>query len=537
MTTQTGGVPSAGSLYTRQSSGLIRSIPLSASVGLNVTNIGLIFAILSITSIPAGFPTARPLWTAIICCVVCFPLGLLYGAWTATIPRSGGDYVWNGRVFGPPVGFVASFLAVVWYVLANGFLAYLLGADALPTAFQIFGRAIGNESVEQFGAVFSTPNAIFIIGIIGLLIGFVVAALGMRRAARIIITILILELIGMAVAFVVLVMNSPEQFAAAVSSVGGDTQAMISAAADSGHDRSVMSWSATLFAMPPLYLSIGYAVASAYAGGELSGAKKSGLWGPPLAVVIASVIIIGSFAAAGRTLGWDFIGSATSLFDSGSASYSLPVPANYFAFVSLLSDSPIVALLMGISYILAPLASICVVTLYCTRSVFAWSFDRILPDKLASVSKKTGAPIPALVFVFLLGLVYLIAIRLFGTTTLETLGATVVGSSIAFMLAALGAIVLPFWRKTRPIYELSPFRGKFLGIPVLTILGVGCFIVYAFMFIVALTQDEIGANSGMALAAQLIVLAIALVVYPISKALNRRRGVDLTLLGKELPPE
>lgn len=524
-------------LYTRQSSGLIRSISLSSSVALNITNIGVIFAILVITTVPAGFPKSDPVWMAIITTLVCILPALLYGAWTATIPRSGADYVWNSRVFAPIVGFSASFLAVVWYVLVNGFLAYLLGSDALPTAFYIIGTAFDSQTIIGWGDTVSQTDWTFVIGIVALLLGLLVSALGMRRATRTIVVILILELIGLAVAVIVLLLHSRADFTSAVNHFGTHYEGYVTAANSAGHSRSGYTLSQTLLSMPPLYLGIGYAVASAYAGGELRSARRSGLLGPPIAVVLAGVAIVAAFLAASKTMGFDFIGSAAYLDGAGSKAYTLPVGANFFGFVSLLTSSPVAAIPMAIAYVLAPLASILVVTLYCTRAVFAWSFDRILPDRLASVSARTAVPVPALVFVFLVGFAYLLAIRIFGTTTLETLGATVAGSSIAFMFAALGAVLLPFLKRTRPIYELSPIRGKFLGVPTLSIVGGVSFVIYAFMFVAALTQDAIGANTTKALLAQAVVLVIALGIFPVSYYLNRRRGVDLRLLGKELPPE
>lgn len=529
----------ASSIYTRQSSGLIRSVSWTKSVLLNVTNIGVIFGILTITQVPAAFPDADPVLMAIITTLVCLLPALLYGMWTAIIPRSGADYVWNSRVFSPIVGFSTSFLAVIWFVLVNGYLAYLLGSESIPTAMQIFGAATDNPGLAEFGTSLTDPNVTFVIGALALLFGLGVAALGMRRGATVILVILAVELIGLVVGVAVLLAHTQADFQSAVSAYGTAYDSYLTQANSAGYGASTSGYTlaATLLAMPPLYLGLGYAVAGSYAGGELRGARKSGMWGPAVAVIIAGVAIVGSFMAASHTLGFKFVGAATFLFNNGSAAYTLPAGANYFSFVSLLNDSPVVAAILGITYIFAPLASICVVSLYCTRSVFAWSFDRILPDKLATVNPRTGVPVPALVFVFLVGLVYLLAIRIFGTTTLETLGATVAGSSVAFMLAALGAVVLPFWRRTRSIYELSPFRGKFLGIPILSIVGAAAFIVYAFMFIAALTQDAIGANNPRALIAQAIVLGLALLVFPLSSFFNKRRGVDLRLLGKELPPD
>jgi amino acid transporter len=534
--------PSAASaggpeLYTRQSSGLVRSISLSSSIYMNLTTIGLIFAILVITATPTGFPHSDPVLMAVLTTVVCLGPALLYGVWTAIAPRSGADYVWNSRAFHPWVGFAANFAAVSWFILGNGFLAWDVATDGLPTAFYMIGHAFHSSTIIGWGTTVSGKNWAFAIGILVLVLSAVACGLGMRRTVRLMVILLGLTVAGVVLSLFILLFNSHSDFVHAVARNGGNYNAVIAAAAKSGYHTGHYSLGVTLLSMPPLYLALGYSVASAYAGGELRTARTTGLWGPIGAVIIAGLLIIVTFAAASSTIGFPFIGAATTLSNAGSKAYPFAHGANYFFFVSLLTTSKVWSLILGIAYIAAPLSALLVTALYTTRAVFAWSFDRILPDRLAGVDMRTGAPIPALIYVTVLALIYLVFIRLFTTTTLQFLGSVVIGSSFAFMFAALGAMILPFIKRGRSLYESSPFRGSIAGIPVLSLVGAWAFVIYTFMFISSLTQDPVGANSAKGLIAQAIVLAIAVAIFPISRWLNRRRGVNLGLLGKELPPE
>ena len=71
----------------------------------------------------------------------------------------------------------------------------------------------------------------------------------------------------------------------------------------------------------------------------------------------------------------------------------------------------------------------------------------------------------------------------------------------------------------------------------ITVAGVGALAVYVFFFISLATTDALGANASAGIRATVIIAAIALLLYPISVVVNRRRGVDLGLAFRELPPE
>jgi hypothetical protein len=61
--------------------------------------------------------------------------------------------------------------------------------------------------------------------------------------------------------------------------------------------------------------------------------------------------------------------------------------------------------------------------------------------------------------------------------------------------------------------------------------------VYILFFVSLLTADALGANGSDGIRATYIIAGVAILLYPISRVLNRRRGVDLGLAFQELPPE
>ena len=75
------------------------------------------------------------------------------------------------------------------------------------------------------------------------------------------------------------------------------------------------------------------------------------------------------------------------------------------------------------------------------------------------------------------------------------------------------------------------------GLPALSVVAAVAFVVYALMLYALLTQDALGSNNSTAIGAMLIVAAVAVILYPIAFLANRRGGVDVSLVGRELPPE
>jgi amino acid transporter len=106
-------------LFVRNSTGLRKEAgALDVFVyNTNNQNIGLGVAFLGL-GIGAYAGGLLPL-SALLATVLVVPLYLVYSRLSADMPRSGGDYVWTSRifgpVFGPPVGFM---VAWTWIILA-----------------------------------------------------------------------------------------------------------------------------------------------------------------------------------------------------------------------------------------------------------------------------------------------------------------------------------------------------------------------------------------------------------------------------------
>jgi hypothetical protein len=106
---------------------------------------------------------------------------------------------------------------------------------------------------------------------------------------------------------------------------------------------------------------------------------------------------------------------------------------------------------------------------------------------------------------------------------------------LAWLISAVAAVVLPFRRKS--IFEGSQNTSRFAGFPVISWIGVVSLVVLGYLSYNAFTNPAIGPG---ALGARLLILAIVAVsvlIYSISYYYHKGKGLDLSTLSKELPPE
>jgi amino acid transporter len=182
------------------------------------------------------------------------------------------------------------------------------------------------------------------------------------------------------------------------------------------------------------------------------------------------------------------------------------------------------------SFVLVPMDVI-----WFTRYTFAWSFDRILPSKLADVNSKLRSPVNAIILNIVLGIVWWYLFLYTGI--FSVLAASLVGTMISPLLTSIAGIVFPY--RNKRIYEASPIKKSIAGIPVVTVFGVFStiylliMIAYYFSF-PALIGLAVSQTVG-ALIVGIFVVCIA--YYYIVRAYRlKKEGIDINWAFREVPP-
>lgn len=530
------GAVSASTLYVRQSSGLVRMISLPTAIGFNIAGIGVIWLTYVATTQPPAFPGASIVGSTVIAGVLAlFPI-LLYGLFASVMPRAGGDYVYVTRSIHPWVGFAVNFNFVAWILMATSYGAYLIAPFSISAALSGLGVSLHNATLISWAGDVASRNWTFAIGVAALVLTGIMLSFSLRLYTKIIIGLLVLSLFAALVAVGILLVNDRSSFVSTVAAYGGNYDQIIAAAHKAGYPGyGHMDWNGTFAAFPLAFGALGYGVLTAYMGGEVRNARKTMLTGMLSALVVGTVLGAIMMALADRTFGSDFLGSATTLANSGSKDYPFASPSSFFLYVTLLAHSSVLQVIIMVCSVAALVSTLPVGFLIVTRSMFAWSFDRVVPTQISDVHPRTHSPLVANAIVLVVGIAFL-AFLVYGQAWVTQLLYTLaIGQAYSFVIIAIAGMVFP-WRQPE-LYKASPIRASVLGVPVFSILALAAAIVYGLVLYLLLTNSALGANAPVGLKATYVIGAVAILIWPISYIVNRVRGVDLRLAFASLPPE
>jgi amino acid transporter len=521
--------------YSRRSSGLVREMSLGSNVAMTLLFMSPPLAVLSATTLPSVLPGANPFWAHVITAVaVVFPT-LLFAYFVRLMPRAGGDYVFVSRTLHPVVGFVANFSLVVWFLLAAALLGNLAAPFALSPAFATIGAVAESAWFTTAAADVASRDWGFALGAITMVLAAVSVSLPLRHTLRIVKLVFGFVAIGLVVTIAVLLFSSRDDFRAAVTEFGGDYDGVIAAATAAGYPGGTpIDWGNTLLGLPVAFVAYGYAFLGVYAGSELRSPRTSGRLAMFTALGVMAVIGAGLMALAWRTFGIDFLGAATALSDAGSEEYPFAAPSFFFFFVSMLLDSaPLVAVVMA-SFAVAWMAVAVPSFMIASRSLFAWAFDRIVPTRLSEVHPRTGTPVVGNMVLLAVTLAFL-AIAVYAEEQfLDLFFGASMAVIITLIVVGIAGTVFPF--RQRGMWEASGDR-RVAGVPLMSLVGVAATAVWIYMFAVFAFEDALGANISVVWWGIVVIFVAALAIYSGSYLLNRRRGVDISLAFRELPPE
>lgn len=535
----TGAVPEARGLFVRQSSGLVREFRPTDVFVFNTLGYatGLVLAVVP-TFAAALWPEQNVLLIVAIGTLLTIFNAAMYGYLAGVMPRSGGDYVYLSRVVHPAVGFTANWGFTWSQFLGLGLYSAFAVNFGIAIAFATLGNATGNDTLIDWSTSVSGDWPTFLIGAGILVLVLAVLSLDTRIIRNIFLIGFIPALLGTFVTLGVLFTTSKEEFVAKFNSFmaeradGQTYQGIIDQASSGGFSAGEATFFGALLALPLGYwIYIGFTY-SAYIGGEVKQASKTQPRMIFATLAFAFLVYMLAFWRYYDIVGQDFTNSVVFLGDDSG----IPVSPVLNFFVGIMTGSTILNVLMGISFILWNVLLLFVIAMICTRNIFAWSFEGLAPRQLATVSERTHAPWVAAIVITAIAVV-LLALYIF-TSFFTIVVNYIVIFSVAFLLASFAAILLPYRR--RDLFEQAPeaVRRRIGGVPVMTLLGVGNLVLFTLILIASFdTPAFSGPTSGRAIAFVVGIYVSGLVLYFISREIQRRRGVNLDLLYKEIPPE
>jgi amino acid transporter len=528
-----GRPPDASGFYARKATGLVRGISMRDSLVMNVAFINIALGALSFTVAPYAFPGVN-LWLSVLLTVLLtlFPT-VMYAMLSATMPRSGGDYVFVSRIIHPAVGFVANFNTTAWMTFFTGILASWVSGFAASSALLTMGTVLESQTLIDWSSTAASKNWQFGVGLLTIAVFTVLVSMGTRATFRALGIIFGLMVLCQLVALAVLAFHSHADFVSAYGNYASYSDTMATAKRDQFTFPSGLHLDQSLAAMPLIFSSLGYGIVSCYCSGEVKQASRTSMYSMVGAVAFGG-LVIGLFGALSmHVFGSEFLAGIQGL--STTDDYPLAAPPFFYLFVSMLTTNSLVVGVIAIGFVLAIIANIPPMFMVATRNILAWGFDRIIPMRLAEVHPRFAAPVNATVVtgLFMAGcMTYFIYVPSKWTAFIFTAG---IGSLLTFFTVAICGLVFP-WRRP-DIYASSPYNRSLLGVPLISAISAVSAAFDALLIYYLWTNSALGANSTQGKWALLAFIAVPLAIYLVATFVNKRRGLDLAAAQTELPPE
>jgi amino acid transporter len=535
----TAGQPSAPGVFSRKASGLVR---VGSSLDVFIFNVGLVSVGIAIAYNqfygPSLYPGAQPWIATLLAAAGMIFVAAAFYCWSVVFPRSGGVYVFLSRTINPGVAFVMSVVETIILLYYAALAAGLIVQVGLSSFFGAVGTVAGNPTLTGWGASVAKPAGVFWIGTLIIVVAGLLLISGTRRYFTVQRVLFVVAVAGLAVIAIVMIFGSKASFQSNLTSLTGlNSGKVVSTATKGGFATAPTSFSESAkFLVWPLLPLLG-AVQSVGIGGEVKKVRRSQLFGM-IGAVVATGLVIALFAVlSDKDFGHAFQGAVAYNALTGSGPTTSTAP--WFAVLAgILGHNVFLSVVILATFAAWIWFWIPAEMAYTTRSMIAWSFDRVAPDKLGFVSETTHTPIVAIsistggAIVFMWLIAYKAVAFLTFIEVLLVIWGTVMLAAVAFPLLRKG------------LYQSSPARNfKVLGVPVMPLAGgiAAAFMGYAFWL---LWEDANAAGplikpSKMPVEAWITLGAVVVGTawYLFAKAYRRRRGINISLAFQQIPIE
>ena len=299
-------------------------------------------------------------------------------------------------------------------------------------------------------------------------------------------------------------------------------------------------WRGTFGAFSGVYALFVYNYAIAYLSGEvkrpdkaLLGANIMAVWVP---IVLGFLTVIGLY----RIMAFNFLSaSAAQSFGAGVEGYTAPFYPDYLTLTWIASGkSGIVAWAILLAFIAVIWLEITIAILIVGRAWLAWGLDRMGPKWFTDVSAQYAQPFKNLVVTAVIFAVGVVVMVLWLSSSLAGLVGGGLQFASVFLVTGISALVFPYRKSVRGIWEASPYRTwTIFGIPLVSIGAV----LYLTFIVAMLYYSFIEPTTRLTTGKSLILFVVAWVAgilwYFYWKARSKKQGIDVSITFGELPPE
>lgn len=529
--------------FARNATGLVRELPLLDMLTYNASAATPLAAVmaLSLFSILVAFPGANLLIALPLALVGGLFLWVTYSLMSAAMPRVGGDYLFVSRVIHPAVGLASNACAVAAGLTGAGFVAYAGVKLALAPTLQMIGALSGNSWWLHVANSVLEKGWTFAIGSVAVIGTGILAAYGTRFAGRIMTIFYLIAFVGGIVVIVIALFTSRASFASHLNSFSrsfthtADTyHGTVAAGAKAGLRYPSVAGYSTANTIGAIILVYGFSSAyqwGVYLSGEMKGAGRrsrqltsmvgAGL-GQGLLLLLAILILT-------HLVGYNFLIASTG------GAYAVPVAPYPNFFVGVISGT-VLGGLLGLALLCAFLPWLYANSSMTYRAPFAWAFDGLIPRRFTAVSERHHTPVFAIAVMTVVS-VGIVAWASFSSNFLTVIAFSFLWAYVSFALVGLAALLMPI--RARDQYRGSGAEWKVGGIPVLPVAGAVTVAWNLFMIYLGLHYHTNVGIAHVSTAVYVIggTIVVGVLYYFAARAVQRNRGVDITIAYRAIPPE
>jgi len=484
----------------------------------------------------------------------------------ASMPRSGGGYVYISRILHPAVGYVASWLE--YFSIA---VSYGLIGTAVFEGIMIYAWMAG------WGTGWATPETLLLGGMVIVALFAIITCFGIRMTGLLLQVIFWIPAIITIVLYGLLLIATPDALNTGITNLTGlapeafTTQAL---AGFPGVDGMAVSpaayWDAVSYAsLGAFWAYIGFGAAT-FVAGEIKEAAKDlpkQLFVANIFVILLYITISYLVARAAMMVGtvgnYSFFSSYSWLSYGAGAEGRAWLDSINVGRAWMPNIAGFIASGIGQAWILALIpifAALWVANdippfiLTSSRIIFAMAFDRVLPEKLAEVNERWHTPVYAVIVTMIVAFIGNFAESNIFADPASSLylgdgnivakflndsggvAATDIWDALFFFLCAVAGMVFVFRRKE--IYERSPFKAG--GPMVVTTIGAVATIAniwFLWQIVQGWPWDYPEGGAWTAWVWTLAIIILSVIVYYYYRTKGQRVGVDYSTIYADIPPE
>lgn len=503
-------------MFVREATGLTKQVSFLDTIAINVSymSVGAALALIGFTMI--SLPTVSGVnlvYASAIGALIAIPQVVVYSMMQKRVSRTGGDYVWMSRSLGGFLGSSISFMGITMETMP--YLALI----ALSVVFAIgsVGVALGDAGFSSLASSGVNPLFQFLVGAVILVALIGVNIVRPRAGFRIISIFWIVGMIALVVSILSLLAAGRAGVENYVNSLNVPNTTYASVA--TSYQGSSFNFENTLLILPYFALfSYPWFNAAPSVGSEIRG-ERAVRWNAPLSLLLTFIVITVPFATMYYVGGFAFTNGALT-----NANLVNNHSFNFWILAMGVSNNFLVELVIGLGWILFTMAVLAFGIITISRYLLAQSFDRFLPERISYVSPRYSSPVVAHL-IDLVVTVALIGLASFLYGTISSLYGAVVAAMIYFAFVGLAAVIYAF-RNEKSKRKLT-----------LVIAGVLQVLVFGFLVYEFFAYHDVYGGNVLAYGYIVATFVAGALIYTFSKRAHKRKGIDISLAFKAIPPE